>query len=426
MEPRRLRCATDLTGAVSSCRGAAAIGFCTVLFLTAPRGLAAQETSSCAPCHEKERAQEEKSVHLREGVACTDCHGGDPKEIDKGRAHADRVKKVPHTEVPKLCGGCHADVRRMNPYGLPTDQLSRYQTSRHGEVLAQGDTEVATCTDCHRAHGVLSVKSPDSPVYPRNVPGTCGRCHGDEELMKKRGKKSTAPALYRQSVHAALLFDKGDLSAPTCATCHGNHGAVPPGVRDITHVCGKCHVKEHEVFERSPHFQPTRQGDFKGCVQCHTNHKILKSPADIRKKCGLCHDEDHPGPKRFDAIFARIDRGEAALRRTGERLEELTRAGFHTEDDRVLWEQAKTANRQILPGQHALDLKTVEDLASTAEKTLAEVDRSLEEKEKSKRVRRLALVPIWGFLVVMAGLFWAKRKAVEKRAGSAPSPGDRE
>ena len=37
--------------------------------------------------------------------------------------------KPPRADIPSLCGDCHANVTRMNPFGLRTDQLTRYWTS---------------------------------------------------------------------------------------------------------------------------------------------------------------------------------------------------------------------------------------------------------------------------------------------------------
>ena len=45
-------------------------------------------------------------------------------------------------------------------------------------------------------------------------------------------------------------MDKGDLSAPTCNNCHGNHGAVPPQVGSVANACGTCHGKIAKLFSR--------------------------------------------------------------------------------------------------------------------------------------------------------------------------------
>ena len=58
-------------------------------------------------------------------------------------------------------------------------------------------------------------------------------------------------ARWQQSVHARALVERGDLSAPTCNDCHGNHGAMPPGVESVTFVCGQCHGREASLFRAS-------------------------------------------------------------------------------------------------------------------------------------------------------------------------------
>ena len=91
-----------------------------------------------------------------------------------------------------------------------------------------GDTAVATCISCHGAHGILSVKDSRAPVFPTHIAETCNRCHGDATLM---GDAQTALRRLRE-VHAERALrgadKKGDLSSPTCNSCHGNHGAAPP------------------------------------------------------------------------------------------------------------------------------------------------------------------------------------------------------
>lgn len=391
-----------------------------------PRGLlaillgscvAAAETppESCLKCHEKEAALERASVHAHERDACASCHGGDPSQSDKEKSHAGRVGKVKRTEIPGMCAKCHSDVRMMNPYGISTDQHAQYLTSRHGEKLAQGDTDVATCSDCHGAHGIRKSTDPESPVFPKNVPATCARCHADADLMTKHGLKSTAPKEYGQSVHAHLLLEKGDLSAPTCVTCHGNHGATPPGFRDISHACGKCHVNEQEAFAQSKHFALTEKGEFQSCVTCHRNHLIRTKQEDMRKGCGKCHgDETEPARVRFASIFATIRGAEGRLQAAKDRLQQLSRTGFHVDEETVLLEEARTGVLQLAPLQHTLDESKVAAKAGEAEATIAEIHRRLDGKERAESWKKKALVPIWAFLLAMAGLFWMKLTRIKK------------
>ena len=70
------------------------------------------------------------------------------------------------------------------------------------------------------------------------------------------------------------LEKRGDLSAPTCASCHGNHGATPPQVSSIANVCGTCHVLFEELYKKSPHEPVFAAMGAGGCVACHGNHGI--------------------------------------------------------------------------------------------------------------------------------------------------------
>ena len=50
-----------------------------------------------------------------------------------------------------------------------------------------------------------------------------------------------------------LMAKRGDLSAPSCASCHGNHGAKPPQVESVADVCGSCHVLFAQLYDKSVH-----------------------------------------------------------------------------------------------------------------------------------------------------------------------------
>ena len=95
---------------------------------------------------------------------------------------------------------------------------------------------------CHGAHGIQPVKDSRSPVSTRRVAETCNKCHGDAALMAGYKLPSDVYAKWKKSVHYAARTEKGDLSAPTCNSCHGNHGAAPPEVGSVVNVCGTCHV----------------------------------------------------------------------------------------------------------------------------------------------------------------------------------------
>ena len=165
--------------------------------------------------------------------------------------------KIDRNQIPQLCGSCHSNPAYMRQYdpSLRTDQLAQYHTSIHGKRLAAGDTKVAVCTDCHSVHDIRPPGDPRSTVYPANVAKTCSRCHSDASYMKPYGIPTNQYSQYITSVHYHGPGGSGDLSAPTCTTCHGDHGAVPPGVDKVQNVCATCHVFQAQMYEKSTHFK---------------------------------------------------------------------------------------------------------------------------------------------------------------------------
>lgn len=256
----------------------------------------AAAASSCVSCHgglEAEAAEPvhlwEKDVHRLAGLGCEACHGGDPSPAlaENGEAAMDPAKgfrPAPgRLEIADSCARCHSDAAYMKQFNpqLRVDQLAEYRTSVHGKKNAAGDPVPATCTDCHHAHGIRPVTSPDAPVYPQNVPKTCARCHADPKVMAPYGIPTNQYQDFLRSVHAAALLERGDTAAPACNDCHGNHGAVPPGVRSVAHVCGQCHGREATLFAASfkkPLFEELGVGE---CTVCHGNHRVLHPTPEL-------------------------------------------------------------------------------------------------------------------------------------------------
>lgn len=384
--------------------------------------LDAQDSGRCVSCHPRQADQEAASFHSA-AARCTDCHGGDSAAETRERAHADPFTNASdRSTIPSLCSRCHSDARRMNPFGLPTDPLAQYRTSKHGEALERGITDVAICTDCHGSHGLQRLRDPAGPVHPANLPRTCGRCHGDADLMKRHGLSSDTVGHYFGSVHG-LLLGKGDFSAPHCATCHGNHGAVPPGFSEIGQVCGRCHARQKEHFETSPHAFYARDGSFPGCVACHGNHFIARSATEMLPACARCHEPKDAEMRKFDRIRKTLDSARAKYRATEERLSRLARAGFPLDEERARLEQARTERMQLPLVQHRLDTVELDRAGGVLGSILEEIESRLDGKEKAERTKRFVLIPVWIFLVGLALLFrWKSRRLDRARRQSEGPP----
>lgn len=430
-------------------------------------------SATCVTCHAVEAAQLAKSTHA--ALGCQECHGGadayavapaDLASFAKRGAGAGSEVAFDHGasflgkpsrfEIPERCGSCHADVVRMNPYGLPTDQLARYLTSGHGKTLAQGkDARVAVCVDCHGVHDILPGREPASRTHPLNVPDTCSRCHADEALMGDYDLSVAVVDEYRRSVHGRLLFEQQDTGAPTCATCHGNHAAIPPGFSSVGAVCGRCHLHATANFATSVHAE---QEEHKGCVQCHGGgegrhfhliERITKptglllqryahllaadpnaTPEQITEAihpdpkaiitralptCMDCHDDfedDESLPKLFE-LLDEIAAAERTYVRLAKRLDEVEQGVLLVDSQRFKFEEARTHLVELAPLQHTLDNDKVAAKVAELSEVCREVNAELDELERGLAMRRKLLLPIWLFAAVFAVALYAKFKQLK-------------
>lgn len=307
--------------------------------------------TSCVTCHSSDmfdavaKAKMKTyadDVHAQVGLSCHDCHGGNPdpklgedmvSAMDASYKPNPYVGKPAREKMPEFCGRCHSSAQYMKKFN-PTarvDVVNEYHSSVHGQQLAKGDPNVAMCIDCHGVHGILRKDNPTSRVYPTHVAETCSRCHSDAKRMASYKDPYGRPLpvdqfeRWRRSVHANAMFAKGDLTAPTCTTCHGNHGATPPGVESVSLICGQCHGREAELFRKTAkHEGFARHNDllatgatckdcheniapdvvantrhFSECITCHENHGVMRPTVALlgplpSVPCAFCHEGSGP------------------------------------------------------------------------------------------------------------------------------------
>jgi predicted CXXCH cytochrome family protein len=394
----------------------------------------AQKKNSCIECHIKLDDTRlsapaklfDNDVHKARGLSCNDCHGGDPNDDSKEGAKnpAKGFLGKPKTlDIPAYCGKCHSDanlMKRFNP-SLRVDQEREYYTSIHGKLLKEkGETRVATCISCHSVHGIRAPGDPLSSVYPSNVADTCAKCHASADYMRSFGIPSNQFANYKTSVHAKALYQKQDLSAPTCNDCHGNHGATPPGIASVANVCGQCHARQAELFQTSPHKAAFDQKQLGECITCHSNHAIPKPGDELigtgaGALCINCHNSGDKGfvaagmmRSRIDELIAGIDKSTAILNQAERKGMEVSKPKFELKGAtdalthaRVLIHSSSTAEveKVIAPG---LDVATRGYQAGLG--ALAELS-----------FRRKGLAVSLVFILFLAALVYLKIRQIEGR-----------
>lgn len=370
-------------------------------------------------------------VHAKAGFTCVFCHGGDARQEDQEKAHDPAkgfIGKPKPQQIPELCGKCHSDPALMKQYdpSLRVDQLSEYRTSGHGKALARGDETVAECASCHGAHGIQPVKDSRSPVSPTRVAQTCNHCHGDKALMAAHKLPSDPYEKWSRSVHYRARVERGDLSAPTCNSCHGNHGAAPPQVGSVTNVCGTCHVTFADQFKLSPHWEAFKELGLPGCVTCHENHEIVK-PSEAflaegdQSKCSSCHEAGSPGARAAAAMRTDLVGLDGEIQQAGRLVEHAAEAGMEVSRVRFDLVAASNALTKARSQIHLFRPSAVHTAVAEGLKVARKAAEGGQARLKERDFRRRGLFASLGLiLITIVGLV----VKIRERGPGPPESGD--
>lgn len=150
-----------------------------LLLLFPSLGWSAQE-NSCIECHQKLKMSQfvehnytdwEKSIHAAVGVACFECHGGDPNTSDPVKAHQgilpsrEKDSSVHFQKVPQTCGRCHRE------------EFQEFQKSIHYKTLLRTG-KGPNCLTCHGSMATTVLTYSD-------MQKTCSLCHGKPSQAAK-------------------------------------------------------------------------------------------------------------------------------------------------------------------------------------------------------------------------------------------------
>ena len=193
------------------------------------KAASAQEISArCLDCHQygEEHGNFARSIHLQNGVGCTDCH--DPH-------HARETQFLLKAKQPDLCYGCHLDKNQ---------QFNRPFHHRVNEGLVK-------CTDCHNPHGGFQARQLRATASQDLV---CFTCHTDK----------AGPYVYEHEV----------VKIEGCVACHIPHGSSNPRLlirAQVNLLCLECHAFSADAGgpQATPTFHNQAQ-KYQACTLCHT------------------------------------------------------------------------------------------------------------------------------------------------------------
>jgi len=253
---------------------------------------------------------------------CLACHSDSTlsKEVNGKRVslyvNPDKFKDAMHGGM-FTCVDCHTDLKTSQHGATPAkiscatchaDEQAAYEGSFHAKAIKAGDSQAATCIDCHGSpHELLPASDPKSRVNHAHIAATCGVCHGQKFVMEASGHSAQPFFSYRESVHGRAVA-AGSKKAAVCTDCHGAHeilAASDPQSSifkfNVPATCAKCHASVEQEFMRSIHGQAIARGNSQApvCTDCHGIHSI-KSHIDpnssvaaqnlARTTCARCHE----------------------------------------------------------------------------------------------------------------------------------------
>jgi len=209
----------------------------------------ANSTEFCGSCHKEEMKMHLGSEHAvmlsknnPDAPTCIFCH---EQPITRNVVKDKAQLKI---NQEKLCITCHLNT----PQNKYSKTLISYESSVHGKALANGNSNAATCIDCHGVHDLKKATNTSSTVNRFKIPEVCGKCH------------VTVTHEYSMSIHGISL-EKGNPDVPGCTYCHGEHDIKP-----------QMKIDEKVIQDNKMSFDKLSSTKMLECVNCHTDEKMMK------------------------------------------------------------------------------------------------------------------------------------------------------
>jgi len=354
--------------------------------------------------------------HIAQCVTCHNSHG-----IVSIKNPSSPVYPL---NIIKTCTQCHANITLIKSYNpsLPVDQLEKYRTSVHGMRNAKGDPKTAECASCHGSHDIRSAKDVKSKVFASNLPGTCAACHSNTDYMQAYKIPTDQYEKYAKSIHGIALLQKHDAGAPACNSCHGNHGAVPPGAESVSKVCGTCHALNADLFSSSPHKKAFDERKLPECETCHSNHEIIAATDKLlgvtpEAICSKCHTgtQNVKGYQVAKKMRGLEDSLEAIEKRDKELVNEAEQKGMEISEAKFRLRDVRQARLQSRTAIHAFSEEKFTEVITHGLKTAAFIEGESENAIHEYYFRRIGLAVLTSIITILAISLFIFIKRLEKK-----------
>ena len=174
----------------------------------------------CLRCHQYGKDHENflRSAHLKNGVACTDCHS--IHHFNVGRNLLVKAQ-------PLLCYSCHLDVK-------PAFSMPYHHKVNEGLIA---------CTNCHNPHGGFLTRQLRSTASQDVL---CFNCHTDKA--------------------GPFAHEHAPVKTEGCVACHMPHGSPNPRLlrrSQVNLLCLECHTLTVDQIA------PATPTKYQACTLCH-------------------------------------------------------------------------------------------------------------------------------------------------------------
>lgn len=192
---------------------------------------------SCSQCHREIASSNNKDVHtVAQNMSCVDCH----QPIHSLKKSA----KPPKAAIQENCVRCH--------------DSQDYALMGHGRAVMAGNTDAASCADCHKMHGIDAIRGTagkEAALLRETFTQRCKACHADAAIALRNNLSTAISDTYDQTYHGKIL-SVGDASRVAgCADCHTGHNTLQSSdSRSALHPdqlyssCKTCHTTMHKRF----------------------------------------------------------------------------------------------------------------------------------------------------------------------------------
>ena len=255
----------------------------------------AQDNEPCLECHDDIPDHLYKTPHLPSlGVSCISCHPTEEEHLDEPEPENTSIPAG--AEGAKICVSCHAGgvphaVQEKNLHARSgvfcSDCHTPHQSPRPIRHILKQETD-SLCISCHDEQGMM-----DTRPFGHLKKGlfSCTSCHSPHEDRKQLFTSMDTQAICGQcheDKQGPFVFEHVTGIHGDCLSCHQPHGSSNPRQLTRAHVsqlCLECHsLSPQELLgSQPPAFHNLRSPRYRDCTVCHTAvHGSNGSPALLK------------------------------------------------------------------------------------------------------------------------------------------------